>query len=654
MVGTPSGSKRGVRITQTQRDIYWAQRKLGERMEVAALHAGFSMSSAAKLEREAKGQVGPRIRQVKDPVKPTRLRPEAKRALEDFGYFQRRYFGRIPYLWQVEAAHKVVELLESPNKEYLVVNCPPGSGKSTLFAHDIPAWLTCRDRSIRGMIGSATTHLAEGYIDRLRRSFMLTRPLQSAEEYVSRGLALDAEATLAGDFGRFQPVGDIWTRSSFVVEQGDGKRTQEKEATWSGYGQDAGYIGQRFDFVIWDDLVDPKKQRTMEAKEALQDYWDDVSEPRLEPSGLLVLQGQRFAADDLYRYCLNKTTADEFEDDGEPIEPRQMYHHVIYKAHYEELCEPATTHRLTADSYPNGCLLNPWRLSWKELSSKMRNRSDRFEVVYQQQDADPSTVLVPKTWIHGGDGFPGCIDNGERGTVARDRLELPEGLSGPLVSIMTVDPSPTKFWAIEWWIYQPETELRWLMDLEKTPMEAGAFLDYNPATRQFTGLLDEWVKTSNDLRLPITHVIVEDNAAQRFLLQYAMVHQWMALRSVEIIPHSTHRNKSDPEYGVTTIAEHYRFGRVRLPYKRNSDGWVASTKLIDELTKYDVRTGKGSTTDDCIMAHWFLEWNLPKIYAPETAEGKQWRPSWSDTVPGLHVKGEVESRAMAMMTRARV
>ena len=88
------------------------------------------------------------------------------------------------------------------------------------------------------------------------------------------------------------------------------------------------------------------------------------------------------------------------------------------------------------------------------------------------------------------------------------------------------------------------------MDLERTPMEAGEFLDYNPATRQFTGLLDEWVNTSRELALPITHVVVEDNAAQRFLLQYQTVHQWIASRGVEIIPHSTHRNKSYPEYGV--------------------------------------------------------------------------------------------------------
>jgi hypothetical protein len=642
MKGAPSGTKRGKRITRSQREIYWEERGRGESMQNSALRAAFSMSTAANLERERKGIAQTRDKGiVEDPVKRFELGPEAKKALEDFGYFQRRYFGRIAYAWQVEAAQQVRELLASPDKEYLVVNCPPGAGKSTLFTHDIPAWLTCRNRQIRGMIGSATTNLAEGYVDRLRRTLARTRPVQASSDDLARGYALDAEATLAGDFGRFQPVGDIWTRSSFVVEQTEGA-TQEKEATWSGYGQDAGYIGQRFDFVIWDDLVDPKKQRTIEAKEALQDYWDDVSEPRLEPSGLLVLQGQRFASDDLYRYCLNKTTQDDFDEEtGEPIDPRPLYHHVLFKAHYQELCNPAVTHKRDAPAYPHGCLLNPHRLSWKDLAPKMRNRGDRFEVVYQQQDADPASVLVPPIWIIGGDGHPGCLD------AERDRLQLPEGLSGELVSVMTVDPSPTRYWAIEWWIYQPSTEFRFLMDLERRPMEAGDFLDYNPATRKFTGLLDEWVTTSHDLGWPISHVIVEDNAAQRFLLQYQTVHQWIALRGVEILPHSTHRNKSDPEYGVETIAQHYQYGRIRLPNKRNTQAVEMSKYLIREVTNYPY-----GNTDDCVMAHWFLEWNLPKIYSPETAEGKQWRPSWSNTVPELHATGNVESGAMAMMARA--
>lgn len=640
----------GKRISRTQIEIYWDQRASGKSQVESAGKAGFGESTARNLERQRKSRLPTdetgRLKRMPDPLVRTELAPKAKRALEDFGYFQRRYFGRIAYPWQVQAAEKVVELLASPDKEYLVVNAPPGSGKSTLFAHDIPAWLTVRNRKIRGMIGSATTNLAAGYVDRLRRSLGRTLPVKNADDDIARGLALDAETTLAHDFGRFQAVGDMWTRDSFVVQQyEDMGLVVEKEATWSGYGQDAGYIGQRFDFVIWDDLVDPKRQRTLEAKEALEGYWDDVSEPRLEPGGLLVLQGQRFGTDDLYRYCLDKFIGEDIDwDTGEFMDRRPKYHHIKYKAHYAELCNPEVTHLRKAPAYPEGCLLSPERLPWRELSAHISNREDRFQVVYQQEDTDPSSVLVPKAWIYGYDDHPGCVDED------RDRLELPKNadgsnaLVGDLVSYMTVDPSPTKYWAIEWWVYQPEVEYRWLMDLERRPMEANEFLDFSRGTHKFTGLLEEWVQTSRDLGVPITHVIVEENAAQRFLLQYQVVKDWMSQRSVEIIGHNTHRNKSDPEFGVESIREHYKFGRKRLPYKRNSDGFVCSMKLIAELTTYP--HGK---TDDCVMADWFGEWNLPRIYAPQVSEGKQWRPSWAKDVPGLRPSVGVESRAMASL-----
>ena len=637
----------GKRVTLQQKQIYWDERSKGKSQKEASRHAGFGESTALNMERTRKSRLPTdqhgRLKRQRDPLTIVELSPEAKRAMNDFGYFQRRYFGRIPYFWQIQAAEKVVELLESPHKEYMVVNCPPGVGKTTLFTHDIPAWLTVRDRSIRGMIGSVTSNLAAGYVDRLRRTLGRTLPVKNSDEMIAQGLALDAETTLAHDFGMFQGAGDMWTRDQFYVQQHeDMGAVVEKEPTWSGYGQDAGYIGQRFNFVIWDDLVDPKKQRTIEAKEALQDYWDDVSEPRLEPRGLLVLQGQRFSATDLYRYALDKIVGEDLDfDTGELIGRTPKYHHIKYKAHYPELCEPEKTHIRTAPAYPNGCLLSPERLPWREISSIMANRAERFEVVYQQEDGDPSSVLVPKAWIFGHDGFPGCTD------VNRDRLEIPPGLAGDLLSVMTVDPSPTKYWAVEWWLYQPSVEYRWLIDLARQPMEANEFLDFNHSRQCFTGLLEEWYQTSVNLNQPISHVIVENNAAQRFLLQYDTVHQWMSKRSVEILPHATHRNKSDEEFGVESIREHYKFGRVRLPYKRNSDGWIASTHLITEATTYP-----HGATDDCVMAHWFLEWNLPRIYSANESDGKMWRPSWASGVPDLHRRKGVESGAMAMMARA--
>ena len=49
----------------------------------------------------------------------------------------------------------------------------------------------------------------------------------------------------------------------------------------------------------------------MEAKQNLRTWWDSEAETRLEPRGLLLVQGQRIQHDDLYRYCLDKKKLDE-------------------------------------------------------------------------------------------------------------------------------------------------------------------------------------------------------------------------------------------------------------------------------------------------------------------------------------------------------
>ena len=119
----------GPRIKPVQVDKYWDERASGESMRTACARAGFSLSHALKLEK-ARQERGPsdekgRQRELKDPLTLPELSDEAKRALKDFGYFQTRYFGRIPYYWQIEAAEQAIEWLASPDKEYAVVNCPP-------------------------------------------------------------------------------------------------------------------------------------------------------------------------------------------------------------------------------------------------------------------------------------------------------------------------------------------------------------------------------------------------------------------------------------------------------------------------------------------------------------------------------------------------
>lgn len=592
----------------------WTKRETAKRNAVSvdvvyAIQKGVNNSSGdafrtARLEE-----------QVPVPLTRAKLSTAATRALDDIAYFATRYFGAILQPWQLECTKVVVDLYDSDEEEYLDINAPPGSGKSFFFTRILPAWLTCRNRSIRGMIGSASQNLAKNYTLQLRREFERVIPIKADGNALRRGLACDAESTLPMDFGMFKPsLSDLWRAEQFVVAQEGDTQVTEKEPTWTAVGQDSGFIGNRFDFIIWDDLWDPRKLRSSEGREELKQWYSDVAEPRLDAPGLLILQGQRFGPDDIHRFALDQTMVD---DDGDVQGKR--YHHLKFKAHYEDRCNQL--HKVDAPPYPQGCLLSPRRVTYRRLAGIMKNRIETFEVVYQQEDIDPANVLVNPIWIKGGrdaDGFeyPGCWDN------TRGLCEIPQGLTGQLFSYATADPSPKNFWAVEWWVYHPDSEQRFLMDLVRQRMDANEFLDWDYNEGAFIGLAEQWQRRSRDLGWPIRYWIIEANAAQRFLLQYDHTRRWQALWGISLIGHETNRNKADPAYGVQSIREHYKWGRKRLPGL--GDARLASLKLVDELTRYPQ-----GTTDDCVLADWFGEWNLPRLYVPPAGKPTQLRrPSW--------------------------
>lgn len=545
MVAAPPRKKAG-KITPAQHQAYWKARHEGETIKASARHAGFSESTAHSIERSERQFHLNELLVVGSPEAPFprsmgELPPEARRALITFAYFQRRYFGRIAIPWQVEAAEKMVTLLESPEEEYTVVNASPGAGKSTLFTLDFAAWVTCRDRSVRGQIGSLTLRQAQLYVMRLRRALESTLPAKAEINTLRLGLAVDAEATLAMDFGRFKPENkDVWSFTQFVVMQGTGKAITEKEPTWSAFGKDSAFLGGRYDLVIWDDLTDPSKIKTSEARDQLKEWYGDIAETRLEPGGLMILQGQRTGADDIYRHALDMTAV-EFDDEGEEIEASEAkkYSHLIFRAHYETRCKGAETHKRSAKPYPDGCLLYPRRLTWQKLATIMANREDRFLVLYQQEDADPEDALVHKDWIFGTSEFPGCLDR------EREFRQVPPGL-GPCMSVVTCDPSPSNRWGIIWWLVEPVTDTRYVMDIFNGKMEATGLLDYDRASNSYTGLMAEWQRCSMDLGIPITTWIVEYNGAQKFLLQYQHARDWQQMTRVTILSHTC----VDPETEV--------------------------------------------------------------------------------------------------------
>jgi hypothetical protein len=599
-------------------EAYFTARNEGIGIEAAARKARLSASTAYRFERgdpgsgglEAAATLG--INMVAGNLVAQPLSEDAKRALDNFVYFRLRYFGRKSTPWQERAAYEILRLVESEEREYVVMNEPPGSGKSTLFTHDIPCWLIARDRTIRIQIGSRTERQGRMYVGRIKKSLERDAPLRADADSLARGISFDAVACLQDDFGAFKPEGrtDLWRAEALVARQLDGVSLDDKEPTVSAWGQDSGFLGGRFDLVIWDDLVDRKNTKSSESKDSLREWWDSEAETRLEPGGLLLLQGQRIQHDDLYRYCLDKKTLDE----------KTKYRHIIFKAHDEDLC---TGNHDNLKAWPEGCLLDPHRLPWKHLETLKHNNPRSFAIMYQQEDGDVVGGLVDSMWITGGidsDGYPapGCLDK------QRSFLDPPANLlNGNGWSFVTVDPSPTEWWGVIWWLYDPNSGNRYIIDLHKRRLNPEQFLSIDLDTMDYSGLMQDLWNDSNDLQIPISHVIVEVNAAQRWLLSQPHVQRWSAATGVVFVPHTTSVNKADPKYGLESIGDLFRQGRIRIPWgdlqSRNR-----CQHLIDEATRYP-----DHDTTDLIMSTWFGKLGVENLYTPrKDGMYRLDRPSW--------------------------
>jgi len=449
------------KIQPQQRAVYRRLRNSGVSQLEAARKARFSRSYARKLE--AQGLEVPRegrdgkvyestIQAITEMEREEELRPKqlheldgvAKDCLDDFGRFRARYLGSMSYPWQEEAARIVITHLESGDDSFGVINCPQGSGKTRLFSHDIPAWITARDRSLRGILGSAGLGVSQSMSRNLRDTLERTTPVRARDVMVRRGLAANADATLAQDYGRFKPSasGGLWRADAFTVEQLDGATTQDKESTWAAFSYEAKFLSWRVDFMQWDDVHTQRQLSNPDGMEALFRWWDAEAESRLDPGGLCLVTMQRLGANDLSRYLLDKIDP-EFEVDADrPDDTPRQYFHVVYKAHYDDRCHDH--HRKTADPYPAGCMLQPDRITWAKI--KQKKIAGNYQVVYQQEDTDPANVLVQTAWVNGGTASDGTEHEGcwDKDRTIGQMPTIPPGSFA--IRYMTVDPSPTKWW----------------------------------------------------------------------------------------------------------------------------------------------------------------------------------------------------------------
>jgi hypothetical protein len=601
-------------------DVYWTARRLGKSQKGAAADAHFSVSYAQKLEHQARNGdealVERREKDLENPIPLDEVCAEALAALNDRTgvLWCRRYWGYELSGWQQEFWRILEDGWDSDDREFLLLNAPPGGGKSTVMVM-FASKLIARDRGVRLLFMSRAHKLAVNNTRRLRNTLQRTSPASNKD-------GSEALATLGVDFGRFRPKiggGDVWRAEEWTVVQMDGTAPEEKEPTCAAYGFDSLWIGNRLDGLFGDDLDVSRLIRNMDVVEGNRVTFDNELEPRVDQGGLLCLTQQRLGAFDFSAHVKSKMVLPDDDDgEGELLVPK--YRQTAFKAHYDELCKGSESHRVSAPGWPDGCLLDPRNLPWRDVKRAMAN-PEVFKVVYQQEDPSESESLVQQIWVEGGRGedgreYVGCWDKGRAG------WEIPPSTPLPHFGVVTVDPSPTRYWSVQAWHLAAGSELRWLLEQHRERMEAPDFLDWSTTLGDWTGLAEDYRKLYLRAGGRLTHLIVERNAAQRFMLQYDHFHRWRQAHGVQLIAHDTHTNKADAEFGVQMIGPRWRDGQVRLPGA--GMGRISSMRLVDEVTRYPY-----APTDDCVMGQWFLEHNAANLGRRLNRKPKQpWRPSW--------------------------
>lgn len=600
--------------SEKQIEQYRRNRANGMSQERAAGMVGLSAAWGYLLERKDRDAVKKReATEGGMPKNWLELDGGVKDCLKDFNLFAETFLARRPVPWRLDAANRVVEWLTDKSEDtYAVLNMPPRAGKTTLFTLDIPLWLICGGgvcdpevgRAIRILLGHRIEKESKKYVTLIRNILEFTRPFYCAEQ------KREAELVLAQAFGRFRPqktLGefDLWRDNEFVVAQIGSRSIYQKDRTVCAASREGGFLGTRVDLSVWDDLVTTDTCRNVESAEAINEWWENEAEERIEPGGANLLVGQRLSSLDLYRFRLDKSLQD---DRGEES---KLYHHIIYPAHNEATCPNGdiTLECAQWDGHEEGCLLDAKRLPPKKLWQA--RTKEKFRTVFQQEDANPEDSLVQDAWIYGGtdqDGYPseGCLDN------HRAFYEWPENKM--LIDYVCVDPSAANYWAFEWWAVDPEPPYpSYLIWGQRKRMLAGTdsgFLDYNPKTQQHVGAMEDIQQLSGDLGHPIRVWIVEANAAHRYLFGTHAYRTWRRRWPlVEVLQQQTQSNKSHKELGIQALLPYrYKVGLKRLPYKRGTDQLNYVRTKIAELTKYP-----HYQTDDTVMADWFGEYKREDI-----------------------------------------
>lgn len=403
------------------------------------------------------------------------------------------------------------------------------SGKSTHYSVLRPLYELGRNPNLRIAIVSETDGKAIKLLRGIKRYLERSRELREVFPHLTKTKRKD----------------EPWNQHQITVQRDSYARDPSIQVT----GVGGSIIGSRIDLLILDDVLSHRTALTKSAQDKLLDWFNSNCAGRLTENGRIIAVGTPWADTDLYHTLAKKpkwvTKKFSVQDPitGEPTWPENWSLKRIADA--RDRLGPVEAAR-QLDCEPVSKSTNRFQEAW--IARALRE-GDAHEFVLTF-----SELFDEDTPVHQHVLPPGHF------TVSGVDVGASMRVTGGLTVIATI-------------LVYPNGKRQILC------IEAG----------RWTGpqILERCYQTHARYQ---STIFVENNAAQRFLLDFAEVADLDELPP--ILPHTTGRNKHDPTFGVESIGVEMFQGRWLFP----NDGGVMHAEvaaLLEEMRKYSPESHMG-------------------------------------------------------------
>lgn len=328
-----------------------------------------------------------------------------------------------------------------------------------------------------------------------------------------------------------------WTGHQLFIQ----RSTTAKDPSVTATGVHGNVLGSRYDYLILDDVLDYENTRTQALRDDLWNWYHATLSGRLTTNARVIVVGTAYHPDDFLHKLARSAGWKAFRfpalfDDGSPRWPDRWPPHRLQKKREE---------------------LGPLEFARQMMCVARDDAESRFK----------------KEWIDR------CIRRGAGKFLCRALAVLPPGIKTYTgVDLAVQRHSAADSTCLFTIAVHPNG------DREVLNIEAG----------KWTG--PEIVGRLHDNHRRFFSIIrVENNAAQDFILQWAK-----QVGNIPIVPHTTGRNKANPEFGVESIATEMANGKWIIP---SGDGALHPEVMswVTEMLYYDPM----GHTGDRLMASWF-------------------------------------------------